>query len=74
MRRVWHFACRVCQKWGQSIARLEAMLNTIAAALLPMVITVMLGFIAGWHRDFDVKQATVFNRMIMLYAFCSSPA
>jgi malonate transporter len=44
------------------------MLNTIAAALLPMVITVMLGFIAGWHRDFDVKRATVLNRMVMLYA------
>jgi hypothetical protein len=29
------------------------------AALLPMVITVMLGFIAGWHRDFDVKQAAI---------------
>jgi malonate transporter and related proteins len=44
------------------------MLDTIAAALLPMVITVMLGFVAGWHRDFDVKQATVLNRMVMLYA------
>jgi malonate transporter and related proteins len=44
------------------------MLDTIAAALLPMVITVMLGFVAGWHRDFDVKQATILNRMVMLYA------
>ena len=28
----------------------------------------MLGFAAGWHHDFDAKQASVLNRMVMLYA------
>ncbi|QDD97026.1 AEC family transporter [Roseomonas mucosa] len=44
------------------------MLDTIIAALLPIVITLMLGFAAGWHHDFDAKQASVLNRMVMLYA------
>ena len=44
------------------------MLDTIIAALLPIVITLMLGFAAGWHHDFDAKQAAVLNRMVMLYA------
>lgn len=42
------------------------MLDTIVAALLPIVITLMLGFAAGWHHDFDAKQASVLNRMVML--------
>src|SRR5271166_328868 len=28
----------------------------------------MLGFAAGWHQDFDGKQAAILNRMVMLYA------
>lgn len=44
------------------------MIATIIGALLPIVVTLILGFIAGWHHDFDGKQATVLNRMVMLYA------
>lgn len=44
------------------------MLQTIIAALLPIVVTLCLGFFAGWHKDFDVKQGTVLNKMVMLYA------
>lgn len=44
------------------------MMETIIAALLPIVVTLMLGFFAGWHHDFDAKQASVLNRMVMLYA------
>ena len=44
------------------------MIGTIVGALLPIVITLLLGFVAGWHHDFDAKQATVLNRMVMLYA------
>jgi predicted permease len=40
----------------------------IIAALLPVVVTLMLGFFAGWHHDFDNKQASLLNRMVMLYA------
>jgi len=43
-------------------------ISTIVAALLPIVVTLMLGFVAGWHQDFDGRQAAIFNRMVMLYA------
>jgi malonate transporter and related proteins len=44
------------------------MTSTIISALLPIVVTLLLGFAAGWHHDFDARQATVLNRMVMLYA------
>lgn len=44
------------------------MMETIIAALLPIVVTLILGFFAGWHHDFDAKQGGVLNRMVMLYA------
>jgi malonate transporter and related proteins len=44
------------------------MTSTIISALLPIVVTLMLGFAAGWHQDFDGRQADILNRMIMLYA------
>lgn len=44
------------------------MIETVIGALLPIVVTLVLGFLAGWHHDFDAKQATILNRMVMLYA------
>lgn len=44
------------------------MTETIISALLPIIITLLLGFIAGWHHDFDAKQGATLNRMVMLYA------
>jgi len=44
------------------------MIETVIAALLPIVVTLFLGFFAGWHHDFDAKQGAVLNRMVMLYA------
>jgi len=44
------------------------MISTIVGALLPIVLTLLLGFVAGWHKDFDGKQAAILNRMVMLYA------
>lgn len=44
------------------------MIETIIAALLPIVITLMLGYLAAWHHDFDAKQGSILNRMVMLYA------
>jgi malonate transporter and related proteins len=42
--------------------------STIITALLPVVVTLLLGFMAGWHQDFDEKQATILSRMVLLYA------
>jgi malonate transporter len=44
------------------------MLNTIVGALLPMVITFLLGFVAAWRHDFGSKDASTLNRMVLLYA------
>lgn len=44
------------------------MIPTIIGALLPTVVTLLLGFLAGWHHDFATKQAGVLNSMVMLYA------
>jgi malonate transporter and related proteins len=42
--------------------------GTIIGALLPVVVTLVLGFFAAWHHDFGAAQASVLNRMVMLYA------
>ena len=44
------------------------MLNTILSALLPMVVTFLLGFVAAWRHDFATKDATILNRMVLVYA------
>jgi malonate transporter len=44
------------------------MLNTILGALLPMVVTFLLGFVAAWHHDFAGNDASILNRMVLLYA------
>ena len=31
------------------------MLNTVLGALLPMVVTFLLGFVAAWHHDLGRK-------------------
>jgi malonate transporter and related proteins len=44
------------------------MLRTILGALLPMVVTFLLGLMAAWHHDFGQKEASILNRMVLLYA------
>jgi predicted permease len=44
------------------------MLETILGALLPMVITFLLGFLAARRRDFAPKDAAILNRMVLRYA------
>ena len=44
------------------------MLNTILGALLPMVVTFLLGFVAAWHHDLGRNDASILNRMVLLYA------
>ena len=42
--------------------------NTVVGALLPLIVTLALGFFAAWHHDFTPAQASVLNRMVLLYA------
>lgn len=44
------------------------MLQMIISALLPIMVTLLLGFFAGRHHDFSQDQAAILNRMVMLYA------
>jgi malonate transporter and related proteins len=44
------------------------MLDTIVGALLPLVVTFLLGFVAAWRRDFGPTDASILNRMVLLYA------
>ena len=44
------------------------MLDTILSALLPMVVTFLLGFVAARRHDFGSKDASTLNRMVLLYA------
>ena len=43
-------------------------MSTVIGALLPVVVTLALGFFAAWHHQFSADQASVLNRMVMLYA------
>jgi len=44
------------------------MVQTILSALAPIVFSLLLGFVAAWRRDFGPKEASVLNRMVLLYA------
>lgn len=44
------------------------MLDTIITALLPIIVTLLLGYFAGSRHEFNKDQATVLNKMVMLYA------
>jgi malonate transporter len=44
------------------------MLDTILGALLPMVVTFLLGFVAARRREFGPKDAAILNRMVLFYA------
>ena len=44
------------------------MVETVLGALAPIVVTLLLGFVAAWRDDFEPAEATVLNRMVMFYA------
>ncbi|ODR97026.1 hypothetical protein AUC69_12940 [Methyloceanibacter superfactus] len=44
------------------------MLEKILGALLPAVITILLGYFAARHHDFEQKEVPTLNRMVMSYA------
>ncbi len=45
-----------------------ALFLTIIEAILPILVTLGLGYLAAWRRDFDSHQAGVLIRLVMLYA------
>src|SRR6201984_1969292 len=45
-----------------------SLFDTILSALLPMVVTFLLGFVAAWRHDFGSKDAPTLNRMAPGYA------
>jgi malonate transporter and related proteins len=42
--------------------------TAIIAALLPVVVTILLGIVAGWNADFVGDQASVLIKMVLRYA------
>ena len=40
----------------------------ILGALMPVIVTLALGMLAGWRRDEDTKAAESLNRMVLIYA------
>jgi malonate transporter and related proteins len=44
------------------------MISVIIGALLPVVVTLALGMLAGWHRDYDVDADRSLNHMVLVYA------
>ncbi len=44
------------------------MVNVILGALLPVIVTLALGMLAGWRRDQDTGAAEALNRMVLVYA------
>ena len=39
----------------------------IVDALLPVFVTILLGYFAAWHHDVDSRAASILNRMVMTY-------
>lgn len=44
------------------------MIMTILMVTLPIIITLLFGFISAWRHDFNNKDATTLNRMVLTYA------
>jgi malonate transporter len=44
------------------------MAYSIAGALLPVVITFLLGFVGAWRGDFRREDAAILNRLVLTYA------
>src|SRR5580693_5183824 len=43
-------------------------MGTVLGALLPLIVTLGLGFFAAWRHEFSAKQASVLNKMVLVYA------
>lgn len=40
---------------------------TIISALLPVFVTLLIGYLAAWRHDEDGKAATALNKMVMTF-------
>ena len=45
-----------------------AMVDTVLGALAPIVVTLLLGFVAAWRHDFRATDVSVLNRLALQYA------
>jgi len=43
-------------------------MGTVLGALLPLIFTLGLGFFAAWRHQFSAEQASVLNKVVLLYA------
>jgi malonate transporter len=43
-------------------------MGTVLGALLPLIVTLGLGFFAAWRHEFSAEQASVLNKMVLVYA------
>src|SRR5580700_1343758 len=43
-------------------------MSAVIGALLPLIVTLALGFFAAWRHEFTPDQALVLNRVVLLYA------
>jgi hypothetical protein len=59
---------RTARSVSQEAGWLAIMLATVLGVVLPMVVTVLLGFVAVWHHDCGSKDAPILNRMVLVYA------
>jgi malonate transporter len=44
------------------------MISVIIGALLPVMVTLVLGVLAGWHHDYDLRAARSLNHVVLVYA------
>ncbi|MEM7191696.1 MAG: AEC family transporter [Pseudomonadota bacterium] len=44
------------------------MIGQVLSALLPAIVTIMIGYFAAWHHDFTQDDVPTLNRMVMTYA------
>src|ERR1700751_6514 len=47
---------------------MTTMAYSIGGALLPIAVTLLLGFVGAWRGDFRREDASILNRLVMIYA------
>jgi malonate transporter and related proteins len=47
---------------------MTTMAYSIAGALLPIAVTLLLGFVGAWRGDFRREDASILNRLVLTYA------
>src|ERR1700751_3435534 len=47
---------------------MTTMAYSIGGALLPIAVTLLLGFVGAWRGDFKREDASILNRLVLTYA------